>query len=176
MSDEKNPVHLILKQVRIIWAIYSAASLFLLFVARQLTVNRTSPPADIFGWAAPACIVLSVASIIIAMVIFRTLPRRMLSPWPALHNRFLKHPSIGDEDRQAAMVASSAGKITIILSAYSMSCATYGLIIVILGGELWNMIPFVVVSLVLQAIFWPSKAFLRRVEEKLGVGQQGNMK
>lgn len=170
MPDNNTPIHLIRKQVRIIWAIYSVAPLFLLFVAWQLTVNRATPPVEIFGWAAPVCIVLAAASMIAALVIFRALPRRMLRPMPSLHNRIMNHPAVGDEDRQAALVASSAGKIMIILSAFSMSCAVYGMIIVILGGELWNMVPFVAVSLILQAIFWPGRAFFLRVEEKLRKG------
>lgn len=170
MTNNNNPVRLIRQQVRIIWVVYTVAPLFLLFVARQLIVSRTAPPAKIFGWAVPVCIVLTIAEAIAALIIFRKLPRRMLSPMPGLHNRIAKHATIGDEDKRAALVASGAGKMTIILSAFSMSCTIYGLIIVILGGQLWNMFPFVAVSLILQAIFWPGKTFFRRVEEKLRNG------
>jgi len=180
MSGNHQSANRIRRQAWIIWAVFSIAPIFQLFVAWQLTVKRISRPSLLIEQAVPVCIVLSIAAIIAAIVIHRTLPRWVLKskqePRSGLLDRFFGKATTGIQEGEGAAAALAASNLMIFLYSLSLSCVTYGLIIVLLDGELWNMIPFVFVSLVLQAIFRPDEAFFRRVEEKFGDGRQSGTK
>jgi hypothetical protein len=178
--DRNQSMDRIPTQMWIQWAIFSAAPIFLFFIAEQLTVNRTAPPSLYFRPVSTACIILSILVIIASLILYRKLPRWLLKPkrnsrTGLLNHLFEKGKAQGDKVQElgASIAASST---MIILYSFSQSCAVYGMVVVILGGDLWMMAPFVAVALLLQMVFRPTKALFRRIEEKFGTKQPGDAK
>ncbi len=171
MPENNNTTDRIRRHTRVVWAMFVLFPIILFIVAERFTVNREMPPAESFEPILIFGIVMSCFATIAALVLHHWLPgwlskfrpRGRSGPIAPLLRKNANPETTGTG--QAATSISSV--VMIVLNCLAVSVTMYGMVIVLAGGELWTMVPFAVVSLLLVILFRPSEAFFRRVTEKL---------
>ncbi len=147
-----------------IWLGFLFAVFVYIFVAYQITKDRTWPPNPNLELFTVIVVILCIVDMVIAFIIWRKVPRWAIRKQI---DNMQKDGGTSGQEQQTDRGLAAAQVAAIVVSAFCESCVIYGLALVFLGADLPTLIPFAAVTLISLLIFRPNRDFVERVMRKL---------